>query len=203
MRAVMLMFAHKQKRWELKSITVRQRASEPPLSRSNECFLLMSANPQSNPRLWCHLILEVAMLYGVCNVPLWGHAHAFHPLCAGVHTWASASACTCTCTYVCVRACVWLGYRVCLHYTLFRLIWLTLNRYWFPLLCSPRLSPSFSPFFLSPGSIPALAKQILCFSVLISFLLLGHLSVFQTNLVLRMTLAHWEAIFWHSGSMGA
>lgn len=111
-------------------------------SRSNECFLLMSANPQSNPRLWCHLILKVAMLYGVCNVSLWRHASTFHQVCV------------CECFHM--NMCVWLGYRVCLHYTLFRLIWLALNRYWFPLLCSLRLSHSLSlppclpstPFFL-------------------------------------------------------
>lgn len=72
-----------------------------------------------------------------------------------------------TCTWVCV----WLAYRECLHYTLFRLIWLTLNRYWFPLFCSLRLPHSLSPSllpssclphpsFLCSGPVPASAKQI-------------------------------------------
>lgn len=159
----------------------------------------MSANLQSNPRLWCHLMLKVAMLYGVRNAPLWRRASTFHPLaCVRVQT----HVCLCECFHV--HMCVWLVYRVCLHYTLFRLIWLTLNRYWFPLLCSfplsfsPCLPLSLAAFLLSPpslshGSVPASAKQDQLPFTLISFL---HLSLWQTEI----TLAHDGQTFSNTSS---
>lgn len=104
----------------------------------NEGFLLMSANLQRNPRLWCHLILKVGMLYGICN--------AFSDAWSTTHT-----ECACLCECLHMHICVWLGYRVCLHYTLFSLIWLALNRYWFPLFCSLRLSHILSLFLSLPS----------------------------------------------------
>lgn len=83
------------------------------------------------------------------------------------HSTKSVRVCTYMSVWVllCVCVCVWLGYRVCLHYTLFRLIWLTLNRYWFPLLCSPRLPHSLSLSLYHTHSLsPYLPAFLLLFS---------------------------------------
>lgn len=164
----------------------------------------MSANPQSDPRLWCHLILKVAMLYGVCNASLWRHASTFHWVRVCLHVCVCMFVCVCMCMYVptctCVCVCVWLGYRVCLHYTLFRLIWLALNRYWFPLFCSLRLShslslPSLLPPILPPstsGSEPASAKQIFCLPPLFHF----------CSLVISLSVPAGQILhshYWHTG----
>lgn len=100
--------------------------------------------------------------------------------------------CVCVCMHVCLcecfhmHMCVWLGYRVCLHYTLFKLIWLALNRYWFPLFCSLWLSLSPS---LPPPSVfwlcTSISKAAPLPSTLISSLLPGHLPLYQAEPILH------------------
>lgn len=137
---------------DLKSIldeTKSIRASSCPWSHSNESFLLMSANSQRNPRLWCHLILKVAMLYGVCNESLWSHAHTFYQVY--VHVCMSASTCDWVIECVCTIHCSGLSDS----------LWICIDFLSSALFSSPSLQtyqPSSCSF--SSGSVPAIAKHI-------------------------------------------